>query len=83
MQTVCDNVNTEDFISEIEQHQALWNVRQPDYSNKQIKVSAWEAVILKFYPNFANENGAQRNNIGEVTCIELTCFEYTCLFVNI
>ncbi|KAG8240303.1 hypothetical protein J437_LFUL014353 [Ladona fulva] len=47
-----ENVNTDDFITEIENWPAIWDLKNDDYSNKTAKRNAWEAVIGKFVPNF-------------------------------
>ena len=49
-------VNTEDFISEIENEPAIWNSSIDEYSNKIEKKAAWERVITKFYPESFGKN---------------------------
>ena len=40
-----DNVNTEEFIHEVEKYPAVWNVSSDDYSNRNEKRKAWNAIM--------------------------------------
>lgn len=60
-----NNINTEDFISEIELRPAIWELSSDDYTNKITKKNAWEEVIRKFCPEFERKSNAEKNNIGK------------------
>ncbi|KAK2587681.1 hypothetical protein KPH14_003798 [Odynerus spinipes] len=59
-----NNINTEDFISEIEARPAIWELSSDDYTNKITKKNAWEEVIKKFCPDFERKSSAEKNNIA-------------------
>ncbi|KAH1021534.1 uncharacterized protein LOC109541876 isoform X1 [Dendroctonus ponderosae] len=59
-----ENINTEELISEIENYPAIWDISCSDYSNKHLKKNSWEAVLVKFYPDFAEKTYAEQNNIA-------------------
>ncbi|XP_046830030.1 uncharacterized protein LOC124429164 [Vespa crabro] len=59
-----NNINTEDFISEIELRPAIWELSSDDYTNKITKKNAWEEVIRKFCPEFERKSNAEKNNIA-------------------
>jgi len=61
----CANINIEDFISEIENWSAIWDLKHDNYSNKNAKRNAWEAVISKFVPNFNDMSEAEKKVIGK------------------
>lgn len=60
-----EKFNTDDFISEIENFPAIWDLQNDDYSNKNAKRNAWEAVIAKFVPNFSEMSEAEKKVIGK------------------
>ncbi|KAK5641555.1 hypothetical protein RI129_010102 [Pyrocoelia pectoralis] len=49
------DVDTEDFIAEIEQFPDIWDTSSNDYGNNVIKKNSWEQVILKFCPDFGDK----------------------------
>jgi len=53
MTTAMENVNTEDFISEIQKCPAIWDSTSDEYSDKIKKRNAWEDVVRKFCAGFA------------------------------
>lgn len=59
-----NNINTEDFISEIEARPAIWELSSDDYTNKITKKNAWDEVIKKFCPEFDKKSNAEKNNIA-------------------
>ncbi|XP_043486093.1 uncharacterized protein LOC122513715 [Polistes fuscatus] len=59
-----NNINTEEFISEIEARPAIWELSSDDYTNKVTKKNAWEEVITKFCPEFERTSSPERNNIA-------------------
>ncbi|XP_008179367.1 uncharacterized protein LOC103308185 [Acyrthosiphon pisum] len=64
MTSDCANIIVEDFINEIENWSAIWDLKHDDYSNKNAKRNAWEAVISKFVPNFNDMSEAEKKVIG-------------------
>lgn len=65
MTSDCANINIEDFISEIENWSTIRDLKHDDYSNKNAKRNAWEAVISKFVPNFNDMSEAEKKVIGK------------------
>lgn len=59
-----NNINTEEFIAEIEARPAIWELSSDDYTNKVTKKNAWEEVITKFCPEFERTSSPERNNIA-------------------
>ena len=53
--------DTEQFIIEIEDRPAIWDVRLKEYSNKTLKAKAWEELCSIFAHNF-NELDCQGKN---------------------
>jgi hypothetical protein len=58
-------VNTEDFIIEIEKHPSIRNTECEEYSNKLEKMKAWGAMISKFSPDFGDKSSSEKKTIGE------------------
>ena len=60
-----DNINTENFISEVEKYPALWDSSSDGYSNKNERKNAWNEVILHFIPDFEGKSPAEKNDLGK------------------
>ncbi|XP_049829989.1 uncharacterized protein LOC126269907 [Schistocerca gregaria] len=59
-------INTEDFISEVESRPVIWDMKSDDYSNKVMKMKAWQEIITKFVPDFDEKSIDERNKIGTI-----------------
>ena len=59
------NIDTEDFITEIEAHPSIWDSSNEEYANKIVKKNSWETIITKFIPNFKDSSSSEKNNIGK------------------
>ncbi|XP_047100334.1 uncharacterized protein LOC124718765 [Schistocerca piceifrons] len=59
-------INTEDFISEVESRPIIWDMKSDDYSNKVMKMKAWQEIITKFVPDFDEKSIDERNKIGTI-----------------
>ncbi|XP_047106469.1 uncharacterized protein LOC124775685 [Schistocerca piceifrons] len=57
-------MNTEDFISEVESRPVIWDMKSDDYSNKVMKMKAWQEIITKFVPDFDEKSIDERSKIG-------------------
>lgn len=68
MASDCTNIN-EDFISEIENWSAIWDLKHGDYNSKNAKRNAWETVISKFVPNFIDMSEAEKKVIGKYNIV--------------
>jgi hypothetical protein len=55
-----ESIDTEDFISEIEAQQVLWNTACEQHNKNTSKRNAWEEVILKFDPHFKNKTTGEK-----------------------
>ncbi|XP_015188015.1 PREDICTED: uncharacterized protein LOC107072525 isoform X2 [Polistes dominula] len=64
MEDIINNINIEEFISQIEARPAIWELSSDDYNKKAAKKYAWEEVITKFYPQFERTSSSERNNIA-------------------
>lgn len=42
------NIDTEQFIIEIESRQALWDTSSQDYSDRDLKKKCWEDIVYLF-----------------------------------
>lgn len=69
MASDCVNMSIEDFISEVKNWSAICDLKHDDYSNKNAKRNAWEAVICKFVPNFNDMSEAEKRLIGKSNVI--------------
>ena len=49
----------------MEKYPALWDPSCDDYSNKNEKKKAWNAVILHFIPDFEEKSLAETNDLGK------------------
>lgn len=58
-------VNTEDLISAVEQKPAVWDASSEAYSNKQLKLNAWNEIISSFIPDFEQRSLVERNNLSK------------------
>lgn len=71
IEKLVENLNTDDFISSIEEHPALWNSSIPDYSDNVMKEKAWSDVCLKVDPEFETRNGSEKNLLCKYTLFTL------------
>ena len=55
-----DNINNEEFIHEVEKCPALWDSSSDEYSIKNEKRKAWNAVILHFIADFEEKSPAEK-----------------------
>ncbi|XP_046388640.1 uncharacterized protein LOC124166791 [Ischnura elegans] len=67
-QKVADaKLNTEDFISEIEKHPCIWNCAVEEYSNKHVKLSAWNGILCTFIHDFEERELSEKNTLMTIT----------------
>ena len=60
-----EHVDTELFISAIENENAIWNSQTAEYSQKNAKTKAWENIFKIFYKHFYDKPIAEKNYIGK------------------
>ena len=60
-------VNTEDFIWEVEKQPAIWDASSEAYSNKQVKLNAWNEIVCTFLPDFEQQSLA-KPSVGGSGC---------------
>jgi hypothetical protein len=76
------NIDTEEFIVEVESRPVIWNSALKEYSNKQARRQTWEEIVEKFGAELSKE---EKNEIGKKCLIYLLIY-YSLLinlFVNI
>ncbi|CAH1392420.1 unnamed protein product [Nezara viridula] len=54
---------TEDLIKIIEKHKVIWDSGLEQYSNKNLKMDAWNQVMLHFLPDFEEKDEAIKNAV--------------------
>ncbi|KAL4718840.1 hypothetical protein ACJJTC_014070 [Scirpophaga incertulas] len=59
-----DDINTEEFINEIEIRPAIWNSKSDKYSNRTETRNAWEGICEKFIEDFQNKTTGEKNSAG-------------------
>ncbi|KAG8323800.1 hypothetical protein J6590_106998, partial [Homalodisca vitripennis] len=57
-------VNMEDFITAVEGHPSIWDVSCDDYSNKHVKLNAWNEIITSFIEDFDERPLAEKNTLS-------------------
>lgn len=57
------DVNIEELITHVKQHPVIWDHSCEDYPSKLKKRTAWEDVIIKFYPDYHEESELEKNSI--------------------
>jgi len=71
MDSINECIDTELFISAIENENAIWNTQTAEYSLRNAKSKAWENISKIFYENFDDKSTAEKNNIGKYTVPKL------------
>ncbi|KAL4710119.1 hypothetical protein ACJJTC_016521 [Scirpophaga incertulas] len=61
-----DDINTEEFINEIEIRPAIWNSKSDKYSNRTETRNAWEGICEKFIEDFQNKTTGEKNSAAMV-----------------
>lgn len=61
---IMDDLNTEDFINEIELQPAVWDSKCDKYSNRLEKKKAWDVLCEKFITDFKTKKAAEKNTAG-------------------
>ena len=56
------DLNTEEFIREIESLPSIWNMESSEYSDRNLRKLAWETLVNKFGGNVV-ETAAEKNAI--------------------
>jgi hypothetical protein len=55
LQVASSNIDTEEFIVEVESRSVIWNSALKEYSNKQARRHAWEETVEKFGEELSKE----------------------------
>ncbi|GBN20792.1 hypothetical protein AVEN_146051-1, partial [Araneus ventricosus] len=56
-----DEINTEDFILEVERKPAIWDFRIEAYSNKIEKPNSWSDILKNSIPEFEEKPVGEQN----------------------
>lgn len=59
-------MSTEDLISEVEKHPAIWNTETEEYGNKVERRNAWRSITTKFIPEFDDKPLAEKYEITAI-----------------
>lgn len=59
------NLSSEDLISEVKKHPALWNSETEEYGNKVDRRNAWRSITTKFIPEFDDKALAEKYQISK------------------
>ncbi|KAG8250857.1 hypothetical protein J6590_093220 [Homalodisca vitripennis] len=65
-------VNTEDFITAVEGHPSIWDVSCDDYSNKHVKLNAWNEIITSFIEDFDERPLDEKNTLSHSPAADVT-----------
>jgi hypothetical protein len=64
-------IDTELFISVIENKNVIWNTQTAEYIVRNAKSKAWKNISKIFYEHFDDKPTAEKNNIGKYTVHKL------------